>query len=274
MAACGASHDGAFLKALKKRGAFFVCAALAALLVCRAAFAAAGCAPGRLSARHQVVYVYDGDTVKLADGRKLRLIGIDTPELGRNGAPPQPYAIRARERLRALLSAQGNRIGFRHDRMRYDRYQRTLAHVYLPDGSNAAAELLRRGLGTALVVPPNLWKLGCYQAAERQARERRRGIWGLPQYQPVEAAEIDPGARGFRLVTGRVVKVSRRRGSLWLRLDGPVVLRIKHGDLRYFRAARPARLAGRRVLARGWLHGYRGTLFLNVRHPAALQVVD
>ncbi|MDE2088499.1 MAG: thermonuclease family protein [Gammaproteobacteria bacterium] len=251
-----------------------MCAALAALLACRAAFAAADCAPGRISARHQAVYVYDGDTVRLADGRKLRLIGIDTPELGRNGAPPQPYALRARERLHALLSAQGNRIGFRHDRTRYDRYQRTLAHVYLPDGTNAAAELLRQGLGTALVVPPNLWKLGCYQAAEQQARERRRGIWSLPQYQPVEAAELDPGTRGFRLVTGRVVRVSHRRGSLWLRLDGPVVLRVKHDDLHYFRAVRPARLTGRRVLARGWLHGYRGTLFLSVRHPAALQAME
>lgn len=256
------------------RGALFICGVLVIFLMCRVAAAAQNCSADRIKAHSRVVYVYDGDTVKLADGRRLRLIGIDTPELGRGGSPPQPYAVRARERLRALLDAHANRIGLRYDRVRRDRYQRTLAHVYLPDGTNAAAALLRQGLGAALAVPPNLWNLDCYRAAERQARTQRRGVWDLPAYRPVEAADLKPDARGFRLVSGRVVKTGRRRGSLWLRLDGPVVLRIRRDDLRYFRTLRLRELTGRRVLARGWLRGYRGTLFLRLRHPAALRVMD
>ena len=50
-----------------------------------------------------VTYVYDGDTVKLSDGRSLRIVGIDTPEIGRNDRPSQPYAEAARRMLRELL---------------------------------------------------------------------------------------------------------------------------------------------------------------------------
>lgn len=55
--------------------------------------------------------VLDGDTVRLSDGRSVRLIGINAPELGRKGRPSEPYAEAARQRLQALIKASDGRVG-------------------------------------------------------------------------------------------------------------------------------------------------------------------
>src|SRR3569623_1784992 len=64
--------------------------------------AAAECGVDRVDAEVTVDRVYDGDTVRLNDGRHLRLIGLDTPELGRDGAADQPLAAGARAAGRGL----------------------------------------------------------------------------------------------------------------------------------------------------------------------------
>ncbi len=69
------------------------------------AVAAVVCAPDRIDAQVRVSHVIDGDTVRLSDGRHLRLIGVDTPELAHNGAPAQPLGIEARDRLRHIVGA-------------------------------------------------------------------------------------------------------------------------------------------------------------------------
>jgi endonuclease YncB( thermonuclease family) len=130
-----------------------------------------------------VDHVHDGDSVRLADGRALRLIGIDTPELARDGRPDEPLARAARDRLRELLRDSGMRLELRFDREREDHYGRLLAHAYLPDGRSIAAELLAEGLATQLVVPPNEASWTCFRQAERVARRARLGLWALPGYQ-------------------------------------------------------------------------------------------
>ena len=66
--------------------------------------AAPPCAPDRIDARVSVTHVVDGDTVKLADGRTLRFIGVDTPEIGHEGRPSQPFAAEARTERDKLKS--------------------------------------------------------------------------------------------------------------------------------------------------------------------------
>lgn len=55
--------------------------------------------------------VVDGDTLRLVDGRSVRLIGINAPEIGRKGRTSEPYAEAARRRLQALVNASDGRIG-------------------------------------------------------------------------------------------------------------------------------------------------------------------
>lgn len=228
------------------------------------------CSLQRADADVTVSYVYDGDTVKLGDGRKLRFIGINTPEINHDGGPSEPYSQAARKRLQQLLG--DGRIRVRYGKEHHDRYGRLLGHPYLADGRSINALLLKEGLATTLVVPPNTWNLACYQAVERQARDSGLGIWSLPRYRTVGPGDLGKGEPGYRLVGGELTQVRESRNSIWLELDGPMALRIPRKDLPYFAAWDLKALVGREVVARGWPHFHQGKWRMTVRHPASLEI--
>lgn len=231
------------------------------------------CITGRVDERVEISHVYDGDTVRLVDGRRVRLVGIDTPEIGRDGKPSEAYAEEARRILEAMLHGAG-RVGLLYDRERKDRHGRLLAHLFLADGTNVQRRLLLSGLATALVVPPNGWGTSCYGAVEDAARSQRRGIWSLARYQPIDAAALTGRERGFRIVTGRVERVGESRNNIWLNLSRGMALRIEKGDLVYFKGISPRMLKGRQVEVRGWLQRRKGQMRMRIRHPAALSLLE
>ncbi|MEZ5542282.1 MAG: thermonuclease family protein [Pseudomonadota bacterium] len=224
----------------------------------------------RIDERARVSYVFDGDTVRLADGRRLRLIGIDTPELARADETDEPLARVARTRLQELLTAGANELQLQFDSQRTDHYGRLLAHAYLNNGDNVAVQLLRQGLATALVVPPNTREADCYDAIEHAARAERRGLWALPRYRPQNSTELPPDATGFHIVRGRITAVRTPSGSTWLDLEGPLSLHIGGRDRAHFAAGYLEGLAGQEVEVRGWIRTERNGLRMNIRHPAAL----
>ncbi|WP_455385778.1 thermonuclease family protein [Acidihalobacter prosperus] len=248
-------------------------ALLAGALFCSVAYAATDCPSGHIDAHARVAHVIDGDTVILTDGRHVRLIGIDTPELGHDGKPTQPFAQAARRALVRLLADSGDRVALRYGRTRHDHYGRTLAHLFLADGASVSAALLRGGYATALVVPPNLWNVACYGQAESVARDGHQGIWALPRYQPVSARALPPGAQGFHIVRGRVAHIGRSRNAQWIDLEGGVALRIDRKDLAYFGDVDFKSLRGAEVIARGWVHSRRGEHIIALRHPRALTIL-
>ena len=228
------------------------------------------CSADRIDERVTVERLIDGDTVALRDGRKIRFIGINTPEIGRRGTSSQPLANAARDMLQTLLEKSNHTISLRYDVERHDRYARNLAHVYLGDGSSVAAHLLERGLATILPIPPNVWSLPCYQATEHRARTARRGLWALPEYQPVGAAQLRPEDTGARIVTGKVTASHLRKGDIWLTVDDTVLLHIGQRDRKYFPGTFPDEIAGRSIIARGRVYFAEGTLRMQIRHPATL----
>ena len=193
-----------------------------ALLPGETARAAATCGYTRIDDHARVDYVYDGDTVRLQDGRRVRLIGINTPEIGHHGATSEPLAVQARKVLQRELGSGHDRVQLQYGRERHDHYGRLLAHLYLENGDNLAVPLLRQGLATTLVVPPNTRAASCYQALEDQARARRIGLWQLPRYQPRNSSRLSTDLRGFAIVRGRVQAVRNSRHSTWIDLDGPL----------------------------------------------------
>jgi endonuclease YncB( thermonuclease family) len=229
------------------------------------------CALQRQDASATVSYIYDGDTVKLSDGRKVRFIGINTPEIDHDGGTSEPYSHVARRRLQQLLGEPG-RLLLRYGSERHDRYGRTLAHVYLEDGRSLNTLLLQAGLATTLVVPPNTWNHDCYAAVEQRAREQGVGLWSLPDYRPRAVSELAADEEGYRLIRGRVKRVGESRRSLWLELEGGLSLRIARRDLPYFAGMALQELSGRALLVRGWLHPRKGGWLMSVRHPAAIEL--
>ncbi len=230
------------------------------------------CAPDRIFETARVRHIHDGDTVRLEDGRKLRLIGIDTPELGRDKQPAQPYAREARQALVELLRQSNRQVGLSYGRQRHDHYRRTLAHLYLPDGRSLQAELLRQGYATAFTTPPNDRRSHCYRQAEEAARENRLGIWSLSQYQPKTLDQLNDKDRGFRRVNAQVSKVNFGNKAVWIHLGKKLRLRINNRDLPNFDMYGLRTLNGKTIEVRGWLHPGKDHFFMALRHSDALIV--
>ena len=119
--------------------------------------------------------VADGDTIELADGRLVRYLGIDAPEIHHEAGTAQPFGFEARTRNREWIGSRRVRLEF--DAERLDLYGRTLAYVFLPDGSLLNETLLDEGLAFCLAKTPNVKYEERLLRAQRRAMESRRGIW-------------------------------------------------------------------------------------------------
>ncbi|MBM7061139.1 thermonuclease family protein [Pseudomonas sp. UL073] len=234
-----------YLEQMKKAslvGAFFVSVLLPVL-------AQAACPVPQGLSRYPVERVVDGDTLRLADGRSVRLIGINAPELAHHGRSTEPFAEAARQRLRELVAANDDSVALQFGAQGKDHYGRLLAHAYDASGHNLEAQLLAAGLGYLVAVAPNTRLVACQQAAEREARQAGRGLWRqAPVRSPEQLSES-----GFALVQARVQRVQRNRGGVWLELDGPLVLQVAPKFVARFDVAALQALVGRRVEARGWV---------------------
>ncbi|MGM0678542.1 MAG: thermonuclease family protein [Pseudomonadota bacterium] len=202
------------------------------------------------------------------DGRKLRLIGINTPERAREDVPAEPYAGMARRRLQ--VQAEGS-WGLVYDRERRDRYGRLLAHVFDHQGRNITRRLLEQGTGQLLVIPPNLRFLECYRRAQDRARRHKRGLWALSTYQTLPVAMLDSQHRGqYRVLRGRLTRIGESRSSLWLNLGPDFALRIARTDLSHFERERIAAWRHQPLLVQGWIYRRNNQWRMRLRHPAAL----
>jgi endonuclease YncB( thermonuclease family) len=223
----------------------------------------------------RVAHVYDGDTVRLNDGRRVRLIGIDSPEVAREQQPAEPLAERAEARLEELIAESGYRVGLRPGREGRDDYGRLLAHLFDQRGSNLSAALLSEGLAVILPVPPNLALSECYRRTEAAARAAGRGIWTHPDYLERPAAALTGGDVGtYRVVRGRVTRVGHSRSSVWINLGEGFAVRIHRADLERFPYRDWDRLEGRALRARGRIYARNDQLRLRVRHPDLLELLD
>lgn len=220
-----------------------------------------------------VRHVHDGDTVKLADGRSLRLIGINAPEVARDEQPAEAFALPARDLLRTLLTAHNNRVKLIHGREKKDHYQRSLAHLFLPDGTNLQAQLLTSGLVSAITIPPNDRFSRCYQQAEQRAFCKRQGLWS----RPITAVEdLDDSARGFYVLRGKLKTIDSSHSGLWLTLKHGLSLRIHPAQLALFDRQRLQSLLGQPVLVRGWLQAKKQPkpgerFYMQIKHPSSIE---
>ena len=115
----------------------------------------------------------DGDTLWLSGIGKVRLIGIDTPEVfGR----AECYGRQAAGFVRRLLPI-GTRVSYSLGVERRDRYGRALAYLYTDDGRFVNLLLVKRGYAHPLTIPPNDRFAARFVRAARRARARGVGLW-------------------------------------------------------------------------------------------------
>jgi len=126
--------------------------------------------------------VVDGDTIwvstKNGGEEKIRLIGIDAHEV-RNTPQKKAgfYGKEASAYLRKRVS--GKKVRLEYDVQRYDRYRRTLAYIYLEDGTFINAEMVRKGYAVVLTVAPNVKYADKFILYQQEARKNQRGLWGV-----------------------------------------------------------------------------------------------
>jgi len=130
----------------------------------------------------------DGDTLVLQDGQRVRLIGIDTPEMHESDKLFRD-AQRSRTDIQTIMAlgrrsyeftrnlVEGKRVRLEFDVEKYDKYGRLLCYVYLSDGTFVNAKIVQEGYASLLSIPPNLKYADLFHSLYQQARENKRGLW-------------------------------------------------------------------------------------------------
>jgi micrococcal nuclease len=125
----------------------------------------------------RVQRVVDGDTLVLDDDRRVRLIGIDTPETVDPRRPVECFGREASDHLTELLPPD-EPVRLEYDVERTDRYGRTLAYVHRADDDLFVnLSLARDGYAEQLTVPPNVRYAEDFGRAVEEARDEGRGLW-------------------------------------------------------------------------------------------------
>lgn len=123
----------------------------------------------------RVARVIDGDTVELDTGEKVRYIGMDTPETVDPRKPVQCFGAEAARRNGELV--EGKLVVLRKDISERDKYGRLLRYVWAGN-TFVNLELVKEGYATAFTFTPDVKYASDFVAAEKEAREAKRGLWG------------------------------------------------------------------------------------------------
>jgi endonuclease YncB( thermonuclease family) len=215
-----------------------------------------------------VTSVRDGRTVMLADGRELRLAGIEVAGPDAGGL----QALVAGQTLRLESAGPGT-----------DRYGRLVAFAYLPDALRSVQKALLEQ-GQALVAA-RIADKACAEAlltAERVARTARRGQWVDPNFAPLSSENLPrlDAARGhFALVEGKVLSVRESGATIYMnfgrRWTRDFTVTLLKRQQRTFAAAGldVKQLEGRRIRVRGWIER-RGGPIIEAAAPEQIELVD
>lgn len=118
--------------------------------------------------------VIDGDTIELNDGRKVRYIGIDTPELHHPTKGVQCFGKEAMEKNKELV--EGKTIKMKRDISETDRYKRLLRYVWVGD-IFVNEFLAREGFASQATFPPDVANVELFKLAAEDARVNNKGLW-------------------------------------------------------------------------------------------------
>jgi len=163
-------------------------------IVVAAAIAIIASAEARSLPRSELVLVravIDGDTIDVTMFGRVRLLGIDAPEIGRGFDTSAPFAYAARDKLVSLVLRRWVRL--ESDGDRFDVYKRRLAYVVTEDDVCANVVLVREGLARVSARVP-LARLQELKAAEAEAQSFRKGMWGATP--PVQSPGYTRRSRG------------------------------------------------------------------------------
>ncbi|MBT4769815.1 MAG: thermonuclease family protein [Rhodospirillaceae bacterium] len=226
-----------------------------------------------------VAEIVDGDTIILADGRSVRLVGIQAPKLslGRRNFKDWPLSDEAKAALEEMTG--GEKVVLTFTGAEIDRHGRVLAHLHMEDGRWVQGHMLRAGLARVYSFADNRGWITEMLALEREARLERRGIWAHPFYRILGAGEAGEHIGTFQIIEGRVIKTAKAGGRTYINFGADwrndFTVTLAPGTSRLFKTAGidPLALDGRRVRVRGWLKSRNGPM-IEITHPEQIELLE
>ncbi|MFH1519555.1 MAG: thermonuclease family protein [Candidatus Omnitrophota bacterium] len=159
----------------------------------------------------------DGDTLKLSNGRLLRYIGLDTPEVrikavdGSFTYSPTPFSLEAKEFNRKLVEGKNIRIEF--DIEKTDRYGRLLGYCFVDD-IFVNAKLIEEGYAVLYTWPPNLKYVDLFVESQDKARRLGKGLWS--SFLTIDHTQANQYIGQIRRIEGRVVSTYKSAKCVYL----------------------------------------------------------
>jgi endonuclease YncB( thermonuclease family) len=234
--------------------------------------------------RVRVADVIDGDTLRLEDGRTLRLVSALAPKSGAgdDAAPTAKLAKAARAALEKAV--EGRELALAFTGQRQDRHGRLLAHAFVDADPQRwlQREMIDKGLARAYVLEDNYRCVRQLLAREAVARDAEMGLWSTGLGALGRADQPERLAREigrFAIVEGRVKTVGDRPRRTYLNFGTnwgqDFTVFVDRGDIARFERAEIdlKGLEGRRVRVRGWISDDRGPA-LHMTNPEQLELVD
>lgn len=120
--------------------------------------------------------VIDGDTIVLTDKKKVRYIGVDTPELHHPKKKIECFGVEARDKNRSIV--EGKTIRMKKDVSDMDKYGRLLRYVWV-DSLFVNEFLVREGYALPATFPPDIMYSRLFQIRSQEAREEHKGLWNM-----------------------------------------------------------------------------------------------
>ncbi|MEI8393388.1 MAG: thermonuclease family protein [Rhodospirillaceae bacterium] len=223
--------------------------------------------------------VLSGDVVVLADGRTVRLAGIQAPKLPLAHAHARKMPLADESRLALERLALGRTVTLYFGSTHQDRHDRFLAQLVRDDGVWLQQAMLSQGWARVYVLYDRKLPSADLLAAEAPAREARRGLWAHRAYAPHDPDGLGHDFDSFQVVEGRIVSATVIRGQLFIDF-GPdwktdFTIRIPRRAMRAFRQSLGdiQALAGRTVRVRGWVYRRNGPE-IEATVPEQIELLD
>lgn len=216
--------------------------------------------------RYRVTRVIDGDTIVLENNKRVRLLGINAPEIESRSGPAEPGGNEAKAWLHKKL--QGGVVYLEYDRQKQDHYKRALAHLYLANGEHINLSLVEHGLAAVTLIPPNLLHAATLIRAQQRAEAKKLGIWGMKQYQPRQLVKLTEKPFGWQRYRVRATALKRNRRFSRLVIGKNIDLSIANQDLALFPPLKT--YLNKPLEVRGWVSRKKNHFSIRIQHPSAL----
>ncbi|MCD4806902.1 MAG: thermonuclease family protein [Methanococcoides sp.] len=222
-----------------------------------------------------VTEVIDGDTVVISSGERVRLIGVDTPEVG------EPYYSEAKQYM--VHRVLGKVVGLEKDVSETDNYGRLLRYVWV-EGEMVNKELVLSGLAFSKAYRPDIYYLDIFDSAEVMAKGNGVGLWSVPAMtgDTVTISYLEAGRYIDQVVTveGTIVRTTKKddSGIVFLNFHDPYegyfTVVIWSDDWDRFSQDPDIMYGGKHVLVTGKVIEYKGSPEIIVEDPSQIVIIQ